>query len=186
MPTGGDATLDSHRAVLVASLISGLKIDFGQIIDDELFVRAHKVASALPLPCLITELCRQANVPLIRGIDNEVRATHRQDIEKSKDDSKFEMWVNKPPAYQTQSAPAPDTSEIPKGMPLPIATYVLPDYVPPSTSAGSGSMPPTGGADYAEYRLTQENFAKSVKLQKKFQKQLDTWASQFKLLLIKL
>lgn len=37
-----------------------------------------------------------------------------------------------------------------------------------------------GRVEFAEYRLTQENFAKSVKLQKKFKKRLDTWASEFK------
>ena len=58
MLTGGDANLDSHQAMLIANLISRLKIDFGQIIFDEIFVRAHKVASALPFPCLITELCK--------------------------------------------------------------------------------------------------------------------------------
>ncbi|KAM3269739.1 hypothetical protein P3S67_029645 [Capsicum chacoense] len=41
-------------------------------------------------------------------------------------------------------------------------------------------MPPMGGTDYLEYRLMQENFAKLVKLQKKFKKQLDILASLFK------
>lgn len=46
---GGDATLDSNRVVLVASLIIKLKIDFGQIIADEMFIRAHKVASCVTI-----------------------------------------------------------------------------------------------------------------------------------------
>lgn len=58
MPVGGDANLDSRRAVLVASLVDGLKIDFGHIIVNELFVRAHKVEGALLFLCLIMELCR--------------------------------------------------------------------------------------------------------------------------------
>lgn len=57
-PTEGDANLDSHRAVLVASLVARLKINFGQIITDELFVQAHKVASALSFSCLIMKLCK--------------------------------------------------------------------------------------------------------------------------------
>lgn len=70
MPIGGDANLCSHRAVLVTSLVDWLKINFGRIITDKLFVHAYKVVSALPFSCLIMKLCRQENVPLIRGVDN--------------------------------------------------------------------------------------------------------------------
>lgn len=65
MQTGRDVNLDPQRLVLVESLIEGLKIDFVQIIGDEILVRAHKTSSVLAFPCLITELCRQANVPII-------------------------------------------------------------------------------------------------------------------------
>lgn len=89
------------------------------------------------------------------------------------------MRVNKPPIYQTQFALTPNTSEIPLGMPLPITAYMPPDYVPPSISVGSISAPLMGGENYVEFRLTPKNFAISVRLQKKFQKQIDTQASQF-------
>lgn len=72
MPTERDSNLDSHRAVLVASLVARLKIDFVRIITNEFFFHVHKVVSALPFPCLIMGLLRQVNVPLIRVIDNEV------------------------------------------------------------------------------------------------------------------
>lgn len=58
--------------MLVASLVDGMMIDFGCIIIDNLFIRTYKVANSLPISCLIKKLCRQANVPSIRGIDNEV------------------------------------------------------------------------------------------------------------------
>lgn len=38
---------------------------------------------------------------MIRGVDNEVQASHWQDIERMKDDSKYEMRANKTPAYQS-------------------------------------------------------------------------------------
>lgn len=103
-------------------------------------------------------------MPLIHRVDNAVQATHRQDIKKLKDDSKLEICVGKPPTYQTQSARTPDATETPAGMPLPIITYMPPEYVPPSTSTRSGSAPSMGGIDFAEYKLTQENFYKLVKL----------------------
>lgn len=48
MPTDGDANFDLKRAILVSSLIEGLKVNFGQSIIEELFVRAYKTTSKLP------------------------------------------------------------------------------------------------------------------------------------------
>lgn len=42
LPTGGDGHLELTRAVIVASLIEGLTLDFIHIISDELFFHAHK------------------------------------------------------------------------------------------------------------------------------------------------
>lgn len=77
MPTRGDDRLESTRAVIVVDLIKWLTVDFGHIISEELFFRAHKTHTALPFPCLITELCKKENVPLISGVDNEVPALHK-------------------------------------------------------------------------------------------------------------
>lgn len=79
----------------------------------------------------------------------------------------YEMRVHKPSAYESQSAPA----RVPPGMPLPLTTYVPPDYVPPGTFIGFRLMPPMGETSdtasvpprYSEYRMTQENFSKIVK-----------------------
>lgn len=70
--TGGDPNLENQRVVLVASMIERLKNNFGHIIIDELFVNAHKTASALTFLCLIMELYRKDNVPLLMGVDNDV------------------------------------------------------------------------------------------------------------------
>lgn len=77
MPTGGDAHLDLQKMVLFANSIDGLKINFGYTIVDQLFFCAHKTAFALPFSCLIMELCKWDNVPLLKGVDNEVQAIHR-------------------------------------------------------------------------------------------------------------
>lgn len=98
-PTDRNVNLDIQRAVLVANLVEGLKNDFSHVIANELFARGYKTVSALPFPCLIMDLCRHANIFLYREVDNEVRASHRQDIERMKDDSKYEMQVNKPLPY---------------------------------------------------------------------------------------
>lgn len=112
------------------------------------------------------------NMPLNSGVDNKVCTSHIQDIDKTKYDSKYEIRVNKTPTYQTQSAPALRTLNIPSGMPLPIATYVLLDFMPSTTSICSASMPLMGRTvdsasippQYSEYRMTQENSAMSGKV----------------------
>lgn len=58
----------------------------------------------------------------------------------------------------------------------------------PGTSVGSRSMPSMGETSgtasilprYSEYRLTQENFLKTVKAQKNFKRQLNAWGKEFK------
>lgn len=73
MSTSGDANLDPQRAVMVASLLERLNINFDQVIADEFFVRAHNMASVFPFICLIIELSKLVKVPIISGVDNKVR-----------------------------------------------------------------------------------------------------------------
>lgn len=160
--------------MLVTAFIEGYAVDFGLLIAGEMFFRAHKTRTALPFPCLITELCKRANVPLTSGIDNEVPASHTQDIERMKDESRFELRTNRSPAQQTQSAPVPELSEFPAGMPMPLTVYA-----PPTTSSGSTSVPRGGTPDAVptpplplDYRLNSENFVKTVKTVKKVEKQI--------------
>lgn len=47
------------------------------------------------------ELCKLANVPIIRGVDNKVLTFRMEDIKCTKNDSKFEIQVHKPPVYET-------------------------------------------------------------------------------------
>lgn len=57
-------------------LLEGMKINYGQIIIDEMFILAYKTASAL--------LYRLSKVLIIYGVDNEIRDTKRHDIEKTR------------------------------------------------------------------------------------------------------
>lgn len=181
----GQCEFGSTTSCMDAQLIEGLKINYGQIIEDELFMRAHKTSSALPFPCLITEPCRQVDVPIFQGINNEFRAIKRQDIKKTRDKNKFEMRVHKTPSFGTQSQPTPKVSDAPSVCQLPLGTIIL--Y---GTLAVSGSMPTPPTTDtidiasmppsYLEQRLIQQNFGKMVKDQKKFEWQLNVWAKQFK------
>lgn len=90
-----DANLDLQRIVIVSSLLEGLKINFCKVIVDELFVRACKIASVFLFPYIITKLCKLTKVPIISGVDNKVGEMKKQDIEKTRDETKFEMRVHK-------------------------------------------------------------------------------------------
>lgn len=63
------------------SLLEGLKINFCQVIANELFTKEHNMASLLPCLCLIRELCKMEKIPIISRVDNEVRASKSHDIE---------------------------------------------------------------------------------------------------------
>lgn len=74
---------------------------------------------------------------------------------------------------------------MPLGLPLPLATFV-----PQGNSVGFGFVPTPLKTDtmniasmpfrYVKYRLTQENFAKMVRSQKKFKWKLNIWVKEFK------
>ena len=72
MPTVEDNILGGNRAILVASMVQKLSLNFGEIIADEMKIRMSRTDTAYPFPCLITELYRAANVTKIAGIDDDI------------------------------------------------------------------------------------------------------------------
>lgn len=57
--------MGDDRAILVASMVKNLSINFGEIIAVEMKIRILRTDTAYHFPCLITELGRAANVPKI-------------------------------------------------------------------------------------------------------------------------
>ncbi|MCD9642241.1 hypothetical protein HAX54_028932 [Datura stramonium] len=98
-PIGGDNTLAEYRAVLAATLVLGFPLNMGAIIIEEINCRAMKLSTSLPFPCLITRLYREAHVPVLAGIDMETYATNKYDLEKSKDESRYDLKLQKPILY---------------------------------------------------------------------------------------
>ncbi|MCE3051869.1 hypothetical protein HAX54_051087 [Datura stramonium] len=92
---GGANTLAKDRAVLVASLMSGFSLNIKAIIFENFNWRVVKLSMSLPFPCLITHLCREAHVPILVGIDGETNATKKYDLEKSKDESRYDLKLHK-------------------------------------------------------------------------------------------
>ncbi|MCE3049549.1 hypothetical protein HAX54_045137 [Datura stramonium] len=111
---GGDNTLAKDRVVLVASLVLRFLLNMGAIITEERMWRAVRLSTSLPFPCLMTRLCREAHVPIFAGIDVESYSTRRYDLEKSKDESRYEFKLHKiiPEVFRPngQTARATETS----------------------------------------------------------------------------
>ena len=74
MPTDGDNILEGDRAILVISFVTNLRLNFGEIIIEEIKIRISRYNIAYPFPYLITRLCRAANMPKIVGLEEELLA----------------------------------------------------------------------------------------------------------------
>ncbi|KAL4332001.1 hypothetical protein GQ457_07G006700 [Hibiscus cannabinus] len=73
MPTSHNQTVDKKRLVLMNAIIDGTKFNVGQIIADELSEACRTNHAILSCPCLISALCRAAQVPT-RSKDKYIRS----------------------------------------------------------------------------------------------------------------
>lgn len=83
MPIGGDTNLDETKVVIVARLIVGFQVKFKHVIEDEMHVRSTKPATSFPFHYPMSELCRLAKICILSGVDNEVVASRKQNIDKN-------------------------------------------------------------------------------------------------------
>uniref|UniRef100_M1DE39 Integrase core domain containing protein n=1 Tax=Solanum tuberosum TaxID=4113 RepID=M1DE39_SOLTU len=63
-PTKADNQLTWDRAVMAATLVVGLEIDFARMLLAEIHDKAFKTSTTYPFPCLIFQLCRDSGVPI--------------------------------------------------------------------------------------------------------------------------
>ena len=79
IPIDGNNILRDDRAILVTSFMANHKLNFGEILSEEIKILVSRSDTAYPFPCLITRLCRVANVPNIVGLEEELLAkkTHK-------------------------------------------------------------------------------------------------------------
>lgn len=96
------------------------------------------------------------------------------------------MRVYKPLKFETRTELILEASGEPLNMSFPLATCVLYSTSTSLTFETTPSLTDTTDnasipSRYLKYRMTQKNFAKMVKTQKKFERQLNIWAKEFKL-----
>lgn len=67
MPITCDNKLGEDKVVLVESLMSRFKLNFGEIITDENKIRDTILDNSYLFPCLITKLCEAVHVSIIQS-----------------------------------------------------------------------------------------------------------------------
>ncbi|MCD9640698.1 hypothetical protein HAX54_026151 [Datura stramonium] len=124
-----------------------------EIIIEDMNCREVKFSTSLPFPCLITRLCKEAHVPIFAGIDVETYATKKYDLEKSKDESRYELKLHK----QIPKVFEPNAATQPKG----------------ESIETSSTMPQS-----SQYAFTLANFARVIKKADRQDRQLKLFAEQ--------
>ncbi|KAK8713623.1 hypothetical protein V6N13_148835 [Hibiscus sabdariffa] len=67
MPTSHNQTVDRTRLLLIHTLMTGYRVNVGEILAKELVAACANDKGILAFPCLISALCRRAVVPTSQG-----------------------------------------------------------------------------------------------------------------------
>lgn len=88
VPTQNETEIAIEKALLIACIMTGIKIDVGALIFQEIGIRAMQHATSLPFPCLITALCKAVKVPIL-PTDKTGKETRDIDITRIMDISRI-------------------------------------------------------------------------------------------------
>ncbi|KAK8975567.1 hypothetical protein V6N11_055715 [Hibiscus sabdariffa] len=64
MPTSHNQTVDRTRLLLIHTIMTGFRVNVGEILANELAAHCANDKGILASPCLVSNLCRRANVPM--------------------------------------------------------------------------------------------------------------------------
>ncbi|KAK8701538.1 hypothetical protein V6N13_019925 [Hibiscus sabdariffa] len=130
MPTSHNQTVDRTRLLLIHTIITGYRINVGEILAKELAAACANEKGILAFPCLISALCRRAAVP--------TSPSDKYQAEKK-------GWTR---AVYMRKMDVADATPLNMAMPTPPAS---PDHIPvaPTDEAGS-SNPATASSAPAE------------------------------------
>ncbi|KAK9037009.1 hypothetical protein V6N11_021932 [Hibiscus sabdariffa] len=67
MPTSHNQTVDRTRLLLIHTIMTGYRVNVGEILANELAAHCANNKGILAFPCLVSDLCRRAAVPTIDG-----------------------------------------------------------------------------------------------------------------------
>ncbi|KAK9003629.1 hypothetical protein V6N11_084267 [Hibiscus sabdariffa] len=109
MPTSHNQTVDRTRLLLIHTILTGYRINVGEILAKELASACANDKGILAFPCLISTLCRRAAVPTNQGDKYQpektgwTRATYMRKMDVA-DATPLNMAIPTPPASPIHTA----------------------------------------------------------------------------------
>uniref|UniRef100_M1DCJ7 Integrase core domain containing protein n=1 Tax=Solanum tuberosum TaxID=4113 RepID=M1DCJ7_SOLTU len=94
-PTQVDNLLTWDHAIMVATFVVGLEVDFARMLIAQIHERNFKANTTLPIPCLNFHLCRDAGVP-IWHYEQLLQATKTLDIDLIQDNANVDAPRKEP------------------------------------------------------------------------------------------
>lgn len=120
MPSSNETDLSIEKAILIACIMLGIKVNVGELIFREFRIRANQKETSLLFPCLIHALCEAREVPPLPKHDRIETAVHDSDITRINDaldkviEGPLEHSITPLPASATSATSSvPDTSSAP-------------------------------------------------------------------------
>ncbi|KAK8984868.1 hypothetical protein V6N11_064414 [Hibiscus sabdariffa] len=130
MPTSHNQTVDRTRLLLINTIMSGFRVNIGEILANELAAHCANDKGILAFPCLVSDLCRRANVPM---------------FDTDKYQAKKTGWTK---AVYMRKMNVADSAPINMAMPTPPASPVAEADARVENSAPPSPAEPTAPADH--------------------------------------
>ncbi|KAK9029001.1 hypothetical protein V6N11_026131 [Hibiscus sabdariffa] len=134
MPTSHNQIVDRTRLLLIHTIMTGYRINVGEILAKELAAACANDKGILAFPCLVSALCRRAVVSTSHGDKYQpektgwTRATYMRKMDVA-DATPLNMAMPTPPVSPIHTAAAP-TDEAGPSAP---ATQAEPQHTPPAS-----------------------------------------------------
>ncbi|KAK9010291.1 hypothetical protein V6N11_036802 [Hibiscus sabdariffa] len=157
MPTSHNQTVDRTRLLLIHTILTGYRINIGEILAKELAAACANDKGILAFPCLISALCRRAAVPTSPGDKYQpektgwMRTTYMRKMDVA-DATPLNMAMSTPPASPTATAAAPTAETGPSAPAAPAEPQRTPPpspHVVPVSSHTTTTSPATTPSEEA-------------------------------------
>ncbi|KAK9006511.1 hypothetical protein V6N11_035547 [Hibiscus sabdariffa] len=125
MPTSHNQTVDRTRLLLIHTIMTGYRVNVGEILANELAAHCANDKGILAFPCLVSDLCRRANVPMF---DNDKYQAEKTGWTRA-------VYMRK--MNVADAAPINMAMPTPPDSPVPEADARVEDSAPPSPAKPS-------------------------------------------------
>ncbi|KAK8614164.1 hypothetical protein V6N13_122537 [Hibiscus sabdariffa] len=136
MPTLHNQTVDRTRLLLINTILTGYRVNIGEILAKELAAAYANDKGILAFPCLVSALCRRATVPTFEGDKYQLektgwtRVVYMRKMDMA-DATPINIAMPTPPASPTPAAAAPTDEAEPSAPAAPAEQQHTPPPSPP-------------------------------------------------------